>query len=191
MKSDRSKGKSRSVSRKKKKKNKNIVLVAVAILVLLAFIILMTVPPSFFNRSPSTITEEEAPSVTIPQFRHDGILYFITNAGKDTVPVDIEVVDSQQEISRGLMYRPSMPESAGMLFIFPDEVPRSFWMKNTYISLDIIYISSDKEIVTIQPNTQPLSTQSVPSHQPAKYVVEVNAGFTARHKIREGDKIDF
>jgi uncharacterized membrane protein (UPF0127 family) len=84
-----------------------------------------------------------------------------------------------------------MPESAGMLFIFPQEEVRSFWMKNTYIPLDIIFVDASREIVTIQSNTQPLSTEPVPSYKPAKYVIEVNAGFTSKHNIKEGDRVEF
>ena len=92
---------------------------------------------------------------------------------------------------QGLMYRQNLPENAGMLFIFTNEEPRSFWMKNTYISLDIIYINSKKEIVSIQKYTQPRSTYSIPSEKPAMYVLEVNAGFTDKYGIHPGDKIDF
>ena len=64
-------------------------------------------------------------------------------------------------------------------------------MKDTYFSLDIIYINSDKEIVTIQSFTQPLSTQAIPSNKPAQYVLEVNAGFAENYGIKAGDKINF
>jgi uncharacterized membrane protein (UPF0127 family) len=64
-------------------------------------------------------------------------------------------------------------------------------MKNTYISLDILFVDSNKEIVTIQTNTQPLSTEPVPSYKPAKYVIEVNAGFCSKYNIKEGDRISY
>ena len=73
----------------------------------------------------------------------------------------------------------------------PQEKPQSFWMLNTYISLDIIFVNSDMEIVAIQANAQPHSTKRLPSLKPARYVVEVVAGFCAGHGIREGDKIQF
>ena len=82
-----------------------------------------------------------------------------------------------------------MEEMQGMLFIFPDERYQSFWMLNTLFSLDMIFINSKKEIVTIHKNTKPLSEQSYPSSEPAQYVLEVNAGFCDRYNIKQGDKV--
>ena len=107
------------------------------------------------------------------------------------VNIEIEVADEEAERMRGLMDRISMPENAGMLFIFEEEEQRSFWMKNTYLSLDIIFINSKKEIVSIQTYTTPKTTTGIPSELPAKYVLEVNAGFTDKYGISAGDKIDF
>jgi hypothetical protein len=107
------------------------------------------------------------------------------------IQLDIEIADNDEERMRGLMDRQNLPDNAGMLFIFPNEEPRSFWMKNTFISLDIIYINSRKEIGSIQKYTQPKSTYSIPSEKPAMYVLEVNAGFTDKNGINAGDKIDF
>ncbi len=84
-----------------------------------------------------------------------------------------------------------MEEMQGMLFVFEDATPRSFWMKNTYISLDIIYVDADKKIVSIQKSAVPLSEESLPSYKDAMYVVEVNAGFTDKYNIKEGDQISF
>ena len=84
-----------------------------------------------------------------------------------------------------------MPEYAGMLFLFQTEEPLNFWMKNTRFSLDIIYISSERKIVSIARNTKPYSLDQIPSFKPALYVVEVNAGFAKRHGIKEGDLVAF
>ena len=180
--------------RKKSRNNKlqlpKAILPVLAVIVLITFLILMIVPSSFLKdkdiRNENTIT-----SAKVPEFRKDGLLSFILNNGNDTVPIDIEIVDNQAEITRGLMYRPFLPDSAGMLFIFPQEAVRSFWMKNTYIPLDIIFVDANREVVTIQSNTQPLSTEPVPSYKPAKYVIEVNAGFTEKYGINEGSRIQF
>ncbi len=88
--------------------------------------------------------------------------------------------------SEGLMDVHNLPSDAGMLFIFDGDEPRSFWMANTPISLDIIFANSDFEIVRIHRNTPPYSHESIQSEMPAKYVVEVNAGYTMQHDIREG-----
>lgn len=89
------------------------------------------------------------------------------------------------------MFREKMEDGQGMLFIFPSEEPEGFYMKNTIIPLDIIFINSKKEIVKIYKNTTPFSEQDLPSLKPAVYVVEVNAGFTDKNNIKEGDFIDW
>lgn len=105
--------------------------------------------------------------------------------------LEIEIVDEEYGITRGLMFRKQMEENRGMLFIFPDVDMRSFWMRNTIIPLDIIFVGEDHRIVTIQRNTKPYSETSIPSSAPAKYVLEVNAGFTERYGLQLGDKLDW
>lgn len=105
--------------------------------------------------------------------------------------INIETVDDDLNRKLGLMGRPELDPNSGMLFIMDREVPQSFWMKNTFISLDIIYCNSKKEIVSIQKNCQPQSLKSIPSIYPSLYVVEVNAGYTDKNGIFVGDKISF
>ena len=108
-----------------------------------------------------------------------------------SAPVELAVTPYQW--SKGLMFRESLPEDAGMLFVFPDEKERSFWMKNTYIPLDILFISADKRIVSITKNAVPCATLICPSYvsgERAMYVLEVNAGFADAHAIREGDSVE-
>lgn len=125
-------------------------------------------------------------------FNKQGNLYFIDSEKNDTISViDIEIADTEQKRAQGLMYRKSIPENAGMLFILDEEEMQSFWMKNTYISLDMLFVNANKEIVTICPNTTPLKEWSYASTKPALYVVEVNAGYCAKKGITEGDKINF
>ena len=90
------------------------------------------------------------------------------------------------------MYRESLPEDSGMLFVFGDEAVRSFWMKNTLIPLDMIFIDSNRRIVHIEENTQPCESDpcSIYSSQlPAMYVIEVNAGFSERNGLGAGDSV--
>ena len=82
-----------------------------------------------------------------------------------------------------------MKESEGMFFIFNREELQSFWMKNTFLPLDIIFVNKANTIVKIHKHTQPLSEQSYPSENPAIYVVEVNSGYADKYNIKEGDKI--
>lgn len=117
-------------------------------------------------------------------------MLFINSGNQDTIKmIGIEVASDEYERERGLMYRRSMADSLGMLFVFNEEEPQSFWMKNTSISLDIIYVNKEYQIVTIQKYTQPYSYLSIPSYKPAMYVVETNAGFYDRYKIEIGDRI--
>lgn len=129
---------------------------------------------------------------TTPAFKKEGELLFISQTQNDTLAlIDIEIADNSQKTAQGLMFRSSMPQNAGMLFLMPREEVQGFWMRNTYIPLDMIFVNSNKEIVTIHANTTPMNENSYISTAPALYVVEVNAGFCKNNKIRKGDKIDF
>ena len=105
--------------------------------------------------------------------------------------LDIEIADDDYQTETGLMYRHSMPENQAMLFVFENEQRRSFYMKNTEIPLDIIYINSKKEIVSIQKNAKPFDETSLPSEAVSQYVLEVNAGLSDSWKLENGDKIEF
>ena len=126
---------------------------------------------------------------TYYNFKKEGELTFTDSSGNFLKKIDIEIADTDYDRQLGLMNRKSMEENQGMLFIFPAERYQSFWMLNTLFSLDIIFVNSNKEIVTIHKNTTPTSQESYPSSKPAIYVVEVVAGFTDKFNIKEGDKI--
>lgn len=110
---------------------------------------------------------------------------------KPLAEIDIEVAADDESRAKGLMWRRSMQEEQGMLFIMEEQEVQSFWMLNTYIPLDIIFADEQKQIVTIRSHTVPQSLQPVTSDKPALYVVEVNAGFCERNGIEVGDIIDF
>ena len=131
------------------------------------------------------------PKVEYYTFTKEGELTFTDSLGTLKTKIDLEIADTEYERELGLMNRNEMKEDQGMLFIFPDDNMRSFWMRNTLISLDMIFIDAQKKIITIHKNTKILSDQSYPSTQSAMYVVEVLAGFTDRHNIQVGDKIDW
>lgn len=133
---------------------------------------------------------EETSEMKFYSFKKEGELTFTDSVGNQIIKIDIEIADNDYERQLGLMNRKSMEEMQGMLFIFPEERIQSFWMLNTLFSLDILFINSQKEIVTIHKNTIPLSTkESYRSTEPAIYVLEVNAGFCDKHNIKLGDKI--
>ncbi len=101
----------------------------------------------------------------------------------------VEVAVTAPERSRGLMFREEMAADHGMLFIFEQEGDRYFWMKNTPLPLDIIYIDAAGRIVSIAADTTPFSEQTIPSGAPAKYVLELNAGTSAESGIKVGDTV--
>ncbi len=105
--------------------------------------------------------------------------------------LDIEIADDEYSTETGLMYRHSMDENQGMLFVFSDSQPRSFYMKNTEIPLDIIYIDADKKIESFQKNAKPFDSTSLPSEGATQYVLEVNAGLSDAWKLEKGDRIEF
>jgi len=126
-----------------------------------------------------------------PQFSKEGTLVFL-NQEQDTIKqVELEIADNDQERTQGMMYRSSMSYDRAMLFIMEYERNQSFWMLNTKLSLDIIYINGNKEIVTIYKHTQPHSQSPIPSFKKAKYVVETAAGFCDKFGVKEGDFIEF
>ena len=104
---------------------------------------------------------------------------------------DIEIADNDYETQTGLMNRKSMKDNNAMLFVFPNMQTRSFYMKNTLIPLDIIYLDNNNTIVSIQENAKPLDETSLPSGSPAQYVLEINGGLSQQLNIEVGDKMMF
>ena len=129
-------------------------------------------------------------TTTTVSFTKEGELQ-IKKASSDSIIADlnIEIADDDYSTQTGLMYRNNMENNQGMLFVFPDSEYRNFYMKNTKISLDIIYISEDKRIVSIQENAMPMDETSLPSEAPAKYVLEVNSGLSKIWSLEKGDLI--
>ena len=105
----------------------------------------------------------------------------------------VEIARTQEERTRGLMFRSELPEDRGMLFIFKGEGIHSFWMKNTYIPLDIIWISAEKEVVFINKNTPPCGEEcpSIIPDKSALYVLEINAGMADKIGLKTGSILDF
>jgi uncharacterized membrane protein (UPF0127 family) len=102
----------------------------------------------------------------------------------------VEVMENEEQRARGLMFRREMAADRGMLFDFKQVQPVAFWMKNTYIPLDMIFIDERGEIVNIAENTEPLSERSVPSGKPVLGVLEVNAGISRKFGFKAGDRVE-
>jgi uncharacterized membrane protein (UPF0127 family) len=101
----------------------------------------------------------------------------------------VEMATTEQEKETGLMYRKELADGKGMLFDFSPEQEVSMWMKNTYISLDMIFIRADGRILRIAENTEPMSTRIIPSRGLAKGVLEVIAGTAKKYGIEPGDRV--
>jgi hypothetical protein len=129
------------------------------------------------------------------------ILYAPTNGQAEQLDVcfknhcfNTELAVSPQERKRGLMFRKYLPPRNGMLFVFEEELPHGFYMKNTFIALDIIWLNSKKEVVFIKKNFQPCETDPCPVICPnanAKYVLELNAGMIDNMGLKPDDKFNF
>jgi len=112
-------------------------------------------------------------------------------AGNFCVQAEIAATDKARE--KGLMFRKSMPENQGMLFVFEEEALYNFWMKNTRFPLDIIWIDSNKRIVDIYEYALPCKDvcKTIAPRTKARFALEINAGLTRKHKIKIGDSLDF
>ncbi len=106
-------------------------------------------------------------------------------------PLHVEIVQNDEERMRGLMYRDQLPEDQGMLFVFGEEQIQSFWMRNTFIALDIAFIDANGKIIAIQRMTPLDETKSYQSPTPVPYVLEVNAGWFERNEIKVGEVVKF
>lgn len=136
--------------------------------------------------------EKQSITQTEVKFKKEGELsIFNTENDSLKVALDIEIADTDFDIQTGLMYRNSIAPKQGMLFIFEDERERFFYMKNTRIPLDIIYINTNQAIISFQKNAKPFDEMSLPSGGPAKYVLEINAGLADKWGLKAGDSISF
>lgn len=174
----------------KKKPNYILIVLAVVALGAAAYLIYnnMKEKPEYKVNTENIQKQNE---IKEPQFKNQGELTFVNSKGKEISKINIEIADTDRKRMQGLMYRKSMEENNGMLFVFPVSELQSFWMKNTIISLDIMFVNENKEIVKIHKNTRPYSEESLPSGKKSMYVVEVVGGYSDRHGIKEGDKIEF
>jgi uncharacterized membrane protein (UPF0127 family) len=131
--------------------------------------------------------------LTLAGCRADGGPTAVIEGANGSVPVVLEIASTPAALERGLMYRQSLDDGRGMLFIFADETDHSFWMKNTLIPLDMLFIARDGpnagRIVGIHENATPHSTASISVGKPSTYVLEVPGGWSKRVGVRTGDRI--
>jgi|GEM_PF-1521350 len=119
--------------------------------------------------------------------------HFVSSDGKRSPEYRLELANTPAQRQLGLMYRKagSMAADEGMVFVFPGEQLHGFWMKNTFLPLDMIFLDQNLQIVGIEANAAPLSEEPRGPATPAKYVIELNSGITAKDGIKEGAKAVF
>jgi len=121
-----------------------------------------------------------------PAIRLDGVAEFLRPDGSVAASLAVEIAETPETRSQGLMRRVLGDYMTGMLFLFETAQPQTFWMRNTPTSLDIIFIDERSQVLNIAPHTTPMSDQLYASAGPAKFVVETKAGFAERFGIRPG-----
>jgi uncharacterized membrane protein (UPF0127 family) len=172
--------------------NKQKQTIAIILVLLIALILVVVYITGNHSKPPRVkpVVNNEVQKAEEPVFRNDGDLTFLSG-NKKLKTITMEIAKTEMSRNQGLMYRKTMPDSCGMLFVFEQLQPLSFWMKNTIMPLDIIFIDDHFKIITIAKNTEPFSEKSIPAASDGLYVVEVNAGFTDKYHITEGNTITF
>ncbi|RWR06435.1 DUF192 domain-containing protein [Sinirhodobacter populi] len=107
-------------------------------------------------------------------------------AGREVARFHVEIADDAEERAHGLMGREHLPTASGMLFVYPDEEPVAFWMRNTLIPLDMLFIDAAGRIVSIHSEAVPLDETPIPSGAPAQFVLEINGGLARRMRLEPG-----
>ena len=115
----------------------------------------------------------------------------VIHAGGSAYKFEVEVVTTPETRAQGLMFRKAMPTNAGMLFIYPGEQAVSFWMKNTLIPLDMLFVKADGSIAHIAHNAVPMDETPIDSGAAVKAVLEINGGTANALGIKEGDKVEY
>jgi len=113
------------------------------------------------------------------------------NADGQKAQFILEVASTEAERAKGLMFRRSLQDGHGMLFVFEKEEVQTFWMKNTYIPLDMVFINANMEVVGVIESAKPLTEDTLSVPEPSLYVVEIKAYFARKHGIKKGTKVKF
>jgi uncharacterized membrane protein (UPF0127 family) len=118
-----------------------------------------------------------------------GTLVLKTDSGEHSYTV--EVADTDRERAKGLMFRRSLPKKSGMIFLYDPPQPVGMWMRNTYIPLDMVFITAKGTVRRVETNTQPFTTDIILSGGPVAAVLELNAGEAAEIGLKPGDRVVF
>lgn len=152
------------------------------------FLSLLLIGGFFMGCKDQSGEQKEVTTVPI-EFKKEAEVYLTKPSGDTLQHLQVELADDDYQRETGLMYRTGMEKDQAMLFLFEDEQPRGFYMKNTNIPLDIIFLNSENKVVSIAKNAKPQSMETIPSNVPAQYVLEVNAGLTDQWNLEVGDSL--
>lgn len=146
---------------------------------------------SLFGACSNKDTQEPPEQEKGRQLKLTDQVVFLSQDNKEIATINVAIADEQEERNQGLMDVISLPSDAGMLFKFPEAQELSFYMANTPLPLDIMFVNNDSTIIRIHHNTTPFNSKQLLSDGPAQYVVETNAGYAISNDIQEGMKIRF
>ena len=155
----------------------------------LAFVFTLIVGFAALGQSPVAGAQAQLPEGVAPMEFGRDILTITTDKGRFVYDVEVAITPDQQ--ARGLMWRPVLGSNKGMLFIFDRQRPLSFWMQNTLIPLDMVFIDNAGQLVSIQREATPLSRTPRPSNGPARFVLEIDGGDAAALNITEATVFEF
>jgi uncharacterized protein len=151
------------------------------LVVALVFVAFACTPPDAKAAPPTT----NAPVMPVPK----GEVTIDTAAGPQRFTVELAITDAERQ--HGLMFREHLDDDTGMLFLFERQQPLSFWMKNTHIPLDMIFIDESGVVAGIVENAEPMTTVSRKVDKPSRYVLEVNAGISRKLGLAAGERVHF
>jgi hypothetical protein len=156
---------------------------------LIAFALAMSGCTASAEKNTTQARPVEAKPDEAMMLRQRGKVAVKTRQGRE-LRLDVEIASDDKARSRGLMHRASMPEMAGMIFIFPERRVHEFWMMNTLLALDMLFIDTDGTVVGIVEMAEPLTTTRRQVGEPSQRVLEVNGGWCGRHGVAAGDKVE-
>ena len=122
-----------------------------------------------------------------PSLNDDSTILHLERSSGQSIPFQVEIACTPQALTQGLMNRHDLDQDAGMLFVFPKPQYAEFWMKNTYLALDLIFMDQNFKVVQLYADARPLDLKKIKSDQIIKYVLEISAGSIQHHGIQKGD----
>lgn len=143
------------------------------------------------QRPPANPGQGQSTTANSPAAELTSAVVFQPASGAAPIRVRVELARTPEEQMRGLMHRRSLEPDTGMLFLFDRAEPRRFWMRNTFIPLDMIFLDAARVVISIEENTVPLDETGRGPDQPAQFVVEVAGGYARSHGITVGSHVQF